>query len=96
MYKEKKVFVNGMEPQLHIIVITMQHGMCCYGTMKNHLVLKMCLSNVGCGGVHTPRCDPSLSICPLVLRQHNIEYSLPITPTMDHPNHIAQFVWLRT
>ncbi len=35
---------------LHIITITMQRGMCCHGTMKNHLVFKMCvfqMRNVG-------------------------------------------------
>ncbi len=71
----------------------MQHGMCCHGTMKNHLMLKMCLLNVEYGGVHTPGCDLSFSICPLVFGQHNTKYSLPIPPTMDHPNHITQFVW---
>jgi hypothetical protein len=84
---------------LHIIAITMQHGMCGHGTVKSHLVFKMCvfwMRNVGEGGVHTPGCDPSFSIRLYVLGQHNSEYSLPTPPTMDHFHHIAQFVWSNT
>jgi hypothetical protein len=59
--------------KLHIIVITMQHGMCCHGTMKNHLIVKICLLNVECGGggQHAPYYDPSFSIRPLVLGPHS-------------------------
>ncbi len=43
------------------------------------------------GGVHIPCSNPSLSIHPLVLGQHNIQYSLLIPLAMDHPNHIKQY-----
>ncbi len=80
---------------LHIIAITMQHGMCYQGNReKSPCVQNVCFLNAECGGgVHTPGYDPSFSIRLYVLGEHNNEYSLPTPPIMDHLHHIAQFVW---
>jgi hypothetical protein len=91
------MFVNDLEPE---VTYYCDHHVTWHVLSWNHEesfhVENVCISNVECGRSHTPECVTSLSIRLLVFGQQQTEYSLLIPPTMDHPNHIVQFVWSST
>jgi hypothetical protein len=92
--RKKRMFINDLKP--HVAYYYNHHAtwhVLSWNHEESPCVQNVCLSNAKCGGVHTLVATLHFSIRVLVLGQHNTEYSLPTPPTVDHSNHITQFVW---